>query len=87
MRYPTPTTALIAAVLSPCEQLEVQCIAAHVAESRRENPLVEFPEPILIWMLEKQGVAWDPGHCQWTPETNIAYRPTAHGLALLAREG
>ena len=87
MRYPTPTTALIAAVLSPCEELEVQCIAADVAESRRENPIVEFPEPILIWMLEKQGIFWNPGSRQWTPETDIPYRPTTRGMALLAREG
>jgi len=94
MRYPTYTTAQIAASLTPLEQIEVQAIAADLAELRRENPLITLPdtEPVKIWLLERVGVVWNFRACSWEwadgpSGRGIAYRYPAAAEGLQLAEG
>ncbi|MGB5048081.1 MAG: hypothetical protein WBO46_04030 [Caldilineaceae bacterium] len=89
MRYPTRTTAQIAASLNPYQRLEVAAIAADIAELRRQNPLAHLPdEPVKVWLFEQVGVVWnfETGGWEWADaqpsDWGIAYAFPGEGLRL-----
>ncbi len=77
---PTPYT--------PTQLSDIAAIAALLEEMRQQNPDALLPDSAeRLYLAEQCGLEWDFDEgCLQHADTGIAYRPTAHALALLEKE-